>query len=257
MTAQHTLPTNLLLAGDDAPAAAARQILAGLDAFLATADEAVKGDLNPIRDNIVAALGGLEPDVKAKDGVSQALLLNVLTASQSAFAKVGEVLAVSRAETKTARDGIPAAVTAEIDRQVKAGTIFTKEAVDAAVKSGVTLAHDEWAKETKMISDRKVALSSESIPVPADATMAAKEDVFATARLTAKVRAEVLKPFNLPADKLVTLCWDADEATYNLVADAYKQAAAPVVKPPSKGTGLAGGTPLIAAQTFNPLLCAL
>lgn len=218
-----------------------QQCIAGLEDIL---DEPLKTKFTEVKNQINTMLAGLPetdkvPAAMASNDVLQRLL-GVLATAQMMIASLNETAKSARTELQSTRASMTDEVTKAIDSKVKAGELFTKESHDKLVNDAATTAGNTARTaamaDFKRIADRRLQLTTASLPVPGDDILAKEDKDFTAAQDTAKKRIEELKPFGLAADRQLALAWNTDEAAYQNNLTMLKEVAAKF----SKGTGANG-----------------
>ncbi len=186
-----------------------------------------------------------DPDKLTDEDTEQAFVTlantsqSVIDGQQASLKDLSEKLASIKA-------ALPGEIASALDAQVKAGAFLTKADHDQkladAVSAATTAARASAVSELKVVGERKLQLATASIPVPADEVLAGDEKDFAPKKDAAAKRAEEIKSFKLPPERVLALCWNADEAQYQdtltLMKQAFEAAGKPTAPNPfAKRTG--------------------
>jgi len=259
----------LTLASADAPLTetveAIREAANGINTCLASLDdileEPLKSKFLAVKQQINKVLASLPPtdQVPAPASNNDILrqLLYAFSGVQQMVAALTETAKTARADVQTARASITGEVEKAIGEKVKAGELLPKADHEKGVNDALAGAKTEWQAELKVIGDRRTAIASASLPVPADEKLAGKDEEFKARQEQAKARAEALKSLKVPADKLTALCWDADQATFDMaieMAKANAPASGSSTPPGQKPNGFIAGTGATKVNLRN-ILC--
>jgi hypothetical protein len=114
---------------------------------------------------------------------------------------------------------MPAEIQSAIKAQLDSGDLITKDQHDKlvadATSAATTGARDAALAEIKRINERRLALTTASLPIPSDNVLSIEDAEFDPRKATAAKRVEELKPFNLPAERVLTLAWDTEQKAYD------------------------------------------
>jgi hypothetical protein len=185
------------------------------------ADEPLKSKFVEAKGIITKALAGISEPPKKEDEAPDMVkpLLGILGATQSMLANVQESAKASATALATTKASIPAEIKSAIDTQIASGDLITKEQhgklVADATATATTAARAAALTELKRVSDRKLALTTASLPVPSDEVLAKEDADFDARKATAAARVTELEPFRLPAERVLALAWDTDQAAYD------------------------------------------
>jgi hypothetical protein len=230
----------LTLAGADHDQAAqvirdsANTISLTIASMLDFLDEPLKGQFLKVKQQIDTMLASMPPSDQAPAALNSNRILgdlsNVLAVAQSMMSQLSEVAKSARQEVATVKASLTTEIENAIKARIEAGELFAKDAVQGRIDAAVKQARDALAAEQQVISTRRLALNSTALPVPADALLAGEDKTFQARQDTAKARAEALKPYKVPVEKLTQLCWNTDQAAFELALELLKENA-PAAKP--------------------------
>ena len=220
-----------------------------------TTDESTKADLNLAGEEVTKLLASFNAGEGDNSGDDKALAsaVQLLSASQSVNDTLSKEIDKLIAANKSAKDGIPAEVQTAINAAVEKGDLIKKDDLPAKIEAALNAAKTAWQAELKAISDRRVALNSEKLPVPADAKLAAKEEDYTVALNSAKERATKLAPYKMDDAQRVTLCWEASTESFDVTIKILE-----ANKPATGTNGFAGGTPAASEKkpaNLSKMLC--
>lgn len=207
-------------------------------------EEPLKSKFTQVKGEINKMLAGLPetdkvPAALASNGVLRDLL-GILSTAQIMISSLQETAKANASAMASTKASLPGEVVAAIDAKLKAGELLTKADHDQkladAVASAATAARASAVTELKVLGDRKQLLATASLPVPADELLLGEDKDFTAKKDLAAKRAEELKPFKLASERVLALCWNADEAAYQdtltLVKQAFEAAGKPAAANP-------------------------
>jgi hypothetical protein len=182
-------------------------------------DEPLKAKFLTADAAIVKTLAGLKDlDNEGDSSETIELLLGTINTAQLTMASLTETAKAATAELKTAKDQIPTEAQKLVDSKITSGELIPKEKVDAkitdATAAAVTQARQEFTDSAKRTGERRQILTAAKLVVPGDDILGKKDEEFAPLKAQAEKRAGELKAFGLPEDRVLTLCWVADEKSY-------------------------------------------
>ena len=185
-------------------------------------DEPLKSKFSEIKGKINTMLAGLPetdkvPAAMASNDVLQRLL-GVLQTAQMMISSLDETAKSSSKALQSTRASIPTEIANAIDAKVKSGDLVTKDEVAKKIKdatdTAITAARQSAVTELKRVTDRKLELTTASIPVPGDEVLGAEDKDYAAKKTAAEKRTKELAPFKLAADRVLALAWNTDESAY-------------------------------------------
>ena len=106
------------------------------------------------------------------------------------------------------------------------GALVKKADVETQLKEAVTKARGEWDTERKTIAARVTSLASLSLPTPEESMISGTEDEFKARCDKAKDRAAKVSGYKVAPERLMTLCWKVDDATFDTTIELLKENAA-------------------------------
>jgi hypothetical protein len=221
-------------------------------AQLQTCLNTVVNDLeSPLKEQWQGAIKGMEtalasiPEVDEKsvsEEVTKALVA-ISGVAQTAITNAEGIAKDAGAKLQTTLASIPGQIESAIALKLKDGSLITKEvsaqSIADATSAASKAAHDSALVEVTRIGNHRMVLTTASLPVPADEILVKDDAAFEVQKLVAARRVEQLKPFGLPADRVLTLAWNAEETAYNDTVSLMTAAAASAAKP------AAGANPFI------------
>lgn len=194
-------------------------------------EEPLKGAFMKIKTQINSVLEGLPPTDQAPAALNSADLLRSLlgtfTMAQSMLTSMTEFSKSVKAEAQLSRSSITTEVEKLVNTRVTAGELITKEALQGKIDAAVNAAKEQHKTATTLLNSRRTLLTTASLPVPADEQLLGDEQVFNTSQASAKTRAEALKVYKVEANQMISLCWDADQPTFDLALNLMKANAKP------------------------------
>ncbi len=206
--------------------ASASTIATAVASMLDFLDEPLKSAFVKVKSDINTMLASLPPTDQVPAALNSADLLRSLMCSfqmaQSMMSSISEYGKQSRAELVTARNSMPTDIENAITAKVTAGDLLKKDDVQAKIEAAVTAAKNDFTQGQKIVSDRRVLLTTASLPVPADEKLLGKDEEFNPRKETAKTRAEALKTYKVEPNQLLQLCWDADQTSFDLALNLLK-----------------------------------
>ncbi len=206
--------------------------ISGMEGIL---DEPLKSKFSDVNKQIVTMLAGLPSENKAPDGsVSKEVvqsLLGVLATAQAMVASLNETAKSSVTELASTKASLTGEVEKAIAAKITSGDLITKDQatknISDATAAAVTSARAAAVTELKTVSDRRLALTTAGLPIPADEILAVADADFKVKQDAAAKRAADLKQFSkLKPERVLALCWNTDEPAYQesltLMKDAFE-----------------------------------
>ena len=237
---EHICDPLLTLAGADPGQAAkvirdsAHTISLTIASMLDFLDEPLKGQFLKVKGQIDTMLASMPPSDQAPAALNSNRilgdLLNVLAVAQSMMSQLSDVAKGARQEVTNMRASLTTEVEKAIKARIEAGELIAQDALQGKVDAAVTEARNALAAQQQLISTRRTALNSAALPVPADDALAGEDKDFQAKQGIAKTRAEALKPYKVPAEKLTQLCWNVDQTAFDMAMELLKENA-PTAKP--------------------------
>jgi hypothetical protein len=193
------------------------ELHACLTAMLPDLEEPLKTKWGDGAKKLQTALASLPADNAAPDTTAQ-VWPAVMATAQAVIGTLQETNKDLTGKLQTTLAGIPAQVTSTIDAKIKAGELIAKadhnKAVSDAISAAVTAARASALTEYQRIATRRTQLTTASIPVPADEVIAGEDAAFDAKKGTATKRLAELAPYKLDNDRVLALCWNTDETSY-------------------------------------------
>ncbi len=193
-----------------------------IGSFLPDLEESVRTKLQTSLNGLQTMLAGLpDPDAAAANEATKEAVKTwqgIASAANAVISNLQEGLKDATSKLQTTLAGIPGQITAAVEAKVTAGDFVPKAIHDGkgtdAISTATTAARAAALTETTRVNDRKLQLTTASMPIP-DNSILAKEDAdFNTAKTAAEKRVTELKPFGLEAGRVLTLAWSTEEAAY-------------------------------------------
>lgn len=233
------------------------QMLTSVNGFMDILEEPFKGKFLQVKNDINTMLASLKPSDQAPAALeSNAALRQVMYALANAQSMMKEMtsMVMTRASmTDEVEKGIQA--------QIKEGKLFTKANYDQMVNDAKTAAETAIRKniedEGKLAKTRTEILTKAGLPVPDHKHLVVGDEAaFVTRQAEVTTRVNELKPFGLKPERILSLAWDTDKASYDTTLTLLKD-----VCPPKAGAArpAGGGSPFIKPGTTEeaaPLLTA-
>jgi hypothetical protein len=189
-------------------------------------DEPLKSAFVKVKTDINTVLAGLPETDKVPAALNSGDLLRSLMytfqMAQQMMTGLSEYSKQAKSEMQLARNSITGEVEKAVGLKITAGDLIKKADVQTQIDAAVTAARNEFTQSTKLLSDRRQLLTTASLPVPADTKLLGKDEEFNPRKDTAKNRAELLKPFKVEANQMITLCWDADQPGFDMALGLLK-----------------------------------
>jgi len=193
-------------------------------ASLGDLQEPFKSQFVKVKDEINTVLAALPPTDQAP-AASQAngILSQIMSMFQYTQSMITNLTAFAKAQ-QTERNTVLASMTTEVEKSaaeklktmLASGDYVAKADLDAKITDALAGAKTAWEAGLKIVSDRRTLLATEKLIVPGDDILAADAKDFDPKKVTAAARLEKLKPFSsLPVERLTTLAWLADDASFN------------------------------------------
>lgn len=205
-------------------------------------DGPLKAKFLEVKEKLNTALAGLpatdQVPAAAQSNVILRDILSMFISAQDMMNRLTEAAKETATKSSTALAGLPKqisdGVTAAINSQVAAGTLFTKADHDAALTAATTTAtktaNDAAAANIGKVSTRMAALASASLPAPESTVLITLTDAdFAAYETKMKARKTELDAFKLGPDRMKALmsASDADYASSLALVKELKGSAAP------------------------------
>lgn len=235
--------------------------IAGMIDYL---EEPLKSRFLEIKNKINTALAGLPATdaVPAANNANGLLnqLMYMFAHAQDMIGHLSTTAKESATLLRSTRASLPTEVAAEVTKaintKVAAGDLVTKVDHETKLNGAVTAARQTFAAETAKVSQRRTALASANLPVPSDDVLVGDDAAYTAKETEAKARLEKLKPFKLAAQRLTTLAWNTDKATFDSIFDTLTESrsAQPGANAFVQGRETPGAT--IPAATDPSLLAA-
>lgn len=211
---------------------AGQEIITSLNSACAVEDLApeLRDTFNNVKTSINTMLAGLPETDKVPAAMESGSILRqlmyVLQSAQQMIAQAADVAKRAKGDVKTALATLTTEVDKAVNAKIAAGEVVTKADYDKGVAEATKAGREVALTETKRLNDRRTALASANLPVPAETKLSAEDKEFVAAETEAKRRHAIIAPFKLPTDRVTTLCWDIDAATFDMIAktigDAHK-----------------------------------
>lgn len=199
-------------------------------------DEPLKSAFVKVKTDINTVLAGLPETDKVPAALNSGDLLRSLMytfqMAQQMMTGLSEYSKQARSEMQLAKNSLTGEVEKAVGLKVTAGELIKKADLQGHIDTAVTAARTEFTQGTKLLSDRRQLLTTASLPIPADAKLLGKDEEFNPRKDSAKNRAELLKPYKVDANQLITLCWDADQSGFDLALNLLKTNGTPATTAP-------------------------
>lgn len=207
----------------------ANQIATCIASMLDYLEEPLKGKFLEVKNQINAMLAGLPETDKVPAALDSNLvlqqLLSILGCAQSMMTNLTEAAKGANEKLAATRASLGQDIEAAITAKVTAGDLVKKADAETRVTNAVNQARSDFQQEQRIVSERRLALNSLSLPVPADDKLTGKDEDFNARRDTAKARIDKLKEFKIAPERLVTLAWNTDQAAFEQTLELLKDAA--------------------------------
>lgn len=245
-------PVLLTLASDPDPTApeslkviraSAQTISTAVASMLDYLEEPLKSAFIKVKTDINTVLAGLPETDKVPAALNSNDLLRSLMytfqMAQQMMTGLGEFAKQAKSEMSVARNSLTTEVEKAVTAKITAGELIKKDAVQTQIDTAVTAARGEFSQVTKLVGDRRQLLTTASLPVPEDSKLLGKDEEFTPRKDLAKSRADLLKPFKVEANQMISLCWDADQTAFDLALNLLKANTPSTPAPPAPGKRVA------------------
>lgn len=219
------------------------------DKLMPSLDEGMKARFAEIKGEITTTLaslpggdlGGCNPDNSAIVGQ----LTSALQRTQSLIESLSTALTGKATDLANVRASMPGEIQKAIEAKVTAGEYLTKDSAKKLADDAVSAARSGWITEQKNVADRRTALATASLPVPAsDEPLMGDDAAFNSKKQKATERVEKLKTFaTLSPARVAELAWGYSDEAFNSTVEILTEAKGS--PKPSAGGGpnpLAGGS---------------
>jgi DNA repair exonuclease SbcCD ATPase subunit len=238
-----------------------------LNALIDTLTDPLKSQYSALRDQFNQLLSGLPPleQHAAAEEINFGLdvLVGCIERANEVIAGLQAMLRQKQQESDTQAQALQSRI-AQFEARLKNGELLEKAVHQELLSAATAKASQEAAAEAekkvraefeataaraKLIADRKAAVASAGLPVPAEELLSAAEETFNAAKTKAQGRVDALKAKGLPGTNglVVRMAW-CSEAEYaelaGLVDEALKvrgQRAEPFAVPAGSNSPAAGG----------------
>lgn len=206
----------------DAVRSGATQMQTCIASMLDILEEPLKTKFIEVKTQINQMLASLPasdmvPAANASNGILQQLL-GVMANAQMMMTSLTEIATNARKEAQTALASLTGEVEKAVQAKISSGELLPKEKLDEkitdATSSAIAQAKKEFAETQKLVGERRQQLTVAKLCLPDDEVLAKKDDEFTPLKTRAEKRAKEIEGFGLPADRIMTLCWNADDAAY-------------------------------------------
>jgi hypothetical protein len=214
----------------------ATTIATSVHSMLDYLEEPLKSSFIKVKNDINTMLAGLPETDKVPAALDTNYLLRQLMSTfqmaQSMMSSLNQFSQQTRNEMQLAKNSLTTEIEKAVTAKVTAGELVKKADVESRINTAVETARTEFGTKTKLVSDRRTLLTTASLPVPGDDRLLGKDEEFNPRKDLAKTRAELLKPYKVEANTLITLCWDADQPQFDLALGLLKANGTPATTTP-------------------------
>ncbi len=183
-------------------------------------DEPLKTQFLTVKGNINQMLAKLPTtdQVPAANRANWSLeyLLRAFLDAQAMIGNLGGMMGGMKAKLTTATNSVaelPTKIQAAIDEKVAKGELFAKKDHELSVNSARTEGEENANKRFKLVSDNRVIVSTNNLPMPEDTVLA--DTKFTDLQTRAGVRKDKLSKFTLPEARITALCWSVEDAAFD------------------------------------------